>query len=155
MKPMRLLRAAFLAVALVMTSLAVSTPALADHNPSPIDWTILDTYYDQWGRDMPLRIGQEDLSTVEGVKVKDGFGKLHIEQGHDAGVPPYEDIQDTIASRDYCRDGYLDIDDHYKYRCFNPQTTLFVVYSPDVDPRSGDDIPVGIITAFYTGIPNF
>jgi hypothetical protein len=138
-------RAAAGILCLLAAFLGVLAPATSAHaapdNPNPIDWRVYRSYLGAAMNDVPLRYGQADFVADNG-EVIDGFGKLHIEQH--GPVPPDFDIQETIGNAENCVPG-----PDARVRCFNDETLLFVVYSPVVDPRSGDGRPFGIITAFY------
>ncbi|MGA4688588.1 hypothetical protein, partial [Micromonospora sp. AB353] len=53
-------------------------------------------------------------------------------------------MAETIASPEYCTAGPDE-----RIRCFNEETLLFVVYSPNRDTRAPDGRTFGIITAYY------
>ncbi|MEW2145315.1 hypothetical protein AB0869_21140, partial [Micromonospora vinacea] len=133
-----LTRALVAIAALLVTIAGLATPAFASHNPNPIDWTVFQHYFGHWGNDVPLRIGQHDLGEVA------GFGKDHIMDKHNI-LPPAYDIQQTIADDKLCN-----ARDDQRIECYNDKTLLRVVYSPNLDTRSGDSLAFGIITAFYT-----
>ncbi|WP_405754558.1 hypothetical protein OG232_33225 [Streptomyces sp. NBC_01411] len=136
-----------LVAGLLGVGVAASTAYAATTNPNPINWKVEKLFYDQYGHDVPLRTGQEDYNEPSDPPPLDGFGRVHIEAsdgGHGA-VPPATDIQDTIGSPVNCMPGA-----DARVRCLNPETNLFVVYSPVLDPRSGDAYAFGIITAYYT-----
>lgn len=136
-----------LVAGLLGVGMASSTAYAATSNPNPINWTVEKLFYDQYGHDVPLRTGQEDYNDPSDPPPLDGFGRVHIEAsdgGHGA-VPPSTDIQDTIGNPANCVPGA-----DARVRCLNPETNLFVVYSPVLDPRSDDPYAFGIITAYYT-----
>ncbi|MDN5749971.1 MAG: hypothetical protein L0H64_15890 [Pseudonocardia sp.] len=71
-------------VAIVLVAIAsllgVATSASAQPE-QPIDWTVSATIFGRGGEDLPLRIGQRDSPLSE------GFGILHIQDGHGGFVP--------------------------------------------------------------------
>lgn len=111
-----------------------ASPALA--NPNPINWRVYQSFIGGYRNDVPLRYGQHDHGT------EDGFGKYHIEDGHQA-VPAHSDIQDAVSNLASCQRNR----EATRYVCDPGYIT--VVYSPVFDSRSHDGRPFGIITAFY------
>ncbi|MCD0445832.1 Ig-like domain-containing protein [Glycomyces sp. A-F 0318] len=107
-------------------------------NDNPIDWTQVEWFINYQGDGFPLRVGQHDDSA------SDGFGERHIIDGHGA-VPAYEDIQEAVADPTAC--WYTVLDE--RWRCYSGESLVFVVYTTQIDDRSGDSEPFGIITAYY------
>lgn len=114
-------------------------------NLNKIDWTVETVFFDQHGEDLPLRTGQHDFITSKGQRVN-GFGSRHIEDRHTV-VPPSFLIQETVQNPEFCSLPSAD----RRIRCLNTDVNppLMVVYTTSRDPRSGDDLPFGIITAFF------
>jgi hypothetical protein len=104
----------------------------------PIDWTQVHWFVNHQGDGFPLRVGQHDDGP------RDGFGERHIIDGHGA-VPDYEDIQEAVVEPGACWYTFLD----ERWRCHSAESLVFVAYSTQVDDRSGDGEPFGIITAYY------
>lgn len=141
-----------LAVALTVLALMLGVPAAASTpssepasstdvgalNSNPIDWTVTDWYVNYQGVGFPMRVGQHDDGG------DDGFGRDHIIDGH-GFVPPYEDILAAVSVASHCLYNPWD----QRWRCQDPESLLFVVYTLQIDERSGDDLPFGIITAYY------
>jgi hypothetical protein len=115
-----------------------SSAGVGTYNDNPIDWTVVDWFVNHQGAGFPLRVGQHDDGT------DDGFGERHIIDGH-GFVPPYEDILAAVSVPGHCQYNYWD----QRWRCQDPESLLFVVYTLQIDDRSGDDLPFGIITAYY------
>jgi PKD domain-containing protein len=126
-------------LAALLTSLFVLlvTPGVGRANSKPIDWTVVENYFGPFGNDVPLRQGQHDDGPED-----PGFGRDHIIDAH-GFVPPFIDIQQTIAVPAYCTTTVN------RVVCDNPDIQLVVVFATQVDSRSGDGRPFGIITAFY------
>ncbi|WP_220211959.1 hypothetical protein [Streptomyces sp. WELS2] len=127
---------------------AAPSPAQAATNPHPIDWSVYSTHIGPDGEDVPLRVGQKDAGGI------DGFGKRHIESGHDGQISSWsnmkQDIDKTLdrgkcapsGSKSTCK-----LDSH-TFR--NPNASgMKVVFTERVDSRSKDHRPVGVITAYY------
>jgi hypothetical protein len=112
-------------------------------NTNPIDWTIVTPFRGALGDDLPLRVGQDDL-WLAGIPFA-GFGERHIVQAHGA-VPSAEVIDDVLQNGE----------------CVSPQFGRFictldeaeVVFVREIDPRSGDGLPLGIVSAYFKA-PNY
>ncbi|MFG3105114.1 hypothetical protein ACGFZL_31990 [Streptomyces sp. NPDC048182] len=136
--------AAFLAVG------GAASPSQAATNPNPIYWSVYTTFIGPGGEDVPLRKGQKDAGGV------DGFGKLHIESGHDGQISTWTDMKleidrtldsgkcSTASGKTTC--DLLSHTLHYSHA-----GGMVAVFTGRVDSRSHDGRPVGIITAYYYG----
>lgn len=96
------------------------------------------TFVGTFGDSIPLRVGQHDDTNRRFIV--DGFGIRHITDAHGA-VPPPDVIeralhQGTCVSRAPGR-----------FSCTDDEAT--VALATNVDSRSGDGLPFGIITAFF------
>ena len=129
----RILFAAFLVSIALATSTIYSTSALAAGNTNPVDWTVRGTFAQM---KIPLRVGQHD--SPDGP----GFGERHIVDGHGV-VPPYDVMGEVMDIANCTSVGSFT----NRFICKNDEVT--VIFTTNVDERSGDGRPLGIITAFF------
>lgn len=130
---------ALMAGALVASAVITAPPAHAQ-NPNAIDWTVRVSFPDLLGVQIPLRVGQNDLP--DGTP---GFGERHIIDAHGT-VPPPELIGEAVGG-----DCLTQPPEPSRILCETDEVT--VIYSIASDARSGDDLPFGIITAFFNAPP--
>lgn len=132
----------FTFMAVLLIGVAAGSPAAFAQpliNNNPIDWTIDTPFTGSLGDAIPLRVGQHDDNEDPRFTV-DGFGVRHIQDAHGA-VPPPEVIDDVLQH------GSCNSVIPGRFTCKTDEAT--VIFNTDVDPRSGDDIPFGIISAFF------
>lgn len=132
----RLAIGALLAIA---TTIGLATPAFAQQE-EPIDWTVSATIIGRDGEDLPLRIGQHDSPT------KDGFGILHIQDGHGGFVPDPGLIQHAADS---CASNPNPVAVTVCRIAGDGGRPFLVVWTERIDSRAPDGRPIGIITAYY------
>ena len=127
-----------LIVALVARpGVAVAEPAII--NTNPIDWSIVTPFRGALGDDIPLRVGQSDYKEIPGL-ILPGFGERHILAAH-GDVPSIELIDEVL------QDGECASKTFERFTCTLDEAE--VVFLRVVDPRSGDGLPVGIISAYF------
>ncbi len=138
--------ALFALMVVLFISVVIGSPAAFAQplvNDNPISWVIDTPFTGAKGDAIPLREGQHD-KTTDPRFVVDGFGVRHINDAHGA-VPPPEVIDDVL------RHGSCNSVIPGRFTCKTAEAT--VIFSTNVDPRSGDGIPFGIISAFFNA-PN-
>ncbi|WP_144387107.1 hypothetical protein [Streptomyces sp. SAJ15] len=136
------------ATAAIFTAGASALPAQAATNPNPISWSIYTTFIGPDGEDAPLREGQKDAGSI------DGFGKRHIESGHDGQISSWSNMKadiDSTLDRGKCETKGSKITCKLRSHTFRNihANAMKVVFTERVDSRSHDHRPVGIITAYY------
>lgn len=104
----------------------------------PIDWTVVDTFTSPDGAELPLRLGKGDYLAQQSGG---GFGVRHIKDGHAAGVPDHDLIQQTL---DACEPGDYVPGTNITCRFAGVR----VAYSDRIDYDTGGGQVVGIVTAF-------
>jgi hypothetical protein len=124
-------------VLVAQSSATAAEPAI--ENTNPIDWTIVTPFVGALGDDIPLRVGQADYTDIPGF-ILPGFGERHIIDGH-GEVPPI-DVIDEVLQDGTCASPKLG-----RFICTLDEAE--VVFVRDVDARSDDDLPVGIISAYF------
>jgi hypothetical protein len=126
---------------LILMSAPVAAVAAerAEVNRNPTDWTIVTTFVGALGDDIPLRVGKADFRGVPGL-IFPGFGERHILEAHGA-VPPDEVIDDVLQN------GTCVSEVFERFRCRTDEAE--VAFVREVNPDSGDDLPVGIVSAFF------
>jgi hypothetical protein len=140
----KLAAAASVAVGLAVYAIFVPAAAYASTAPSidylainsnPVDWSIImSNFTTKQGQVVPFRMGQEDMPNGEA-----GFGYRHIEKVH--GFPPLPMIQEAL------HEGKCVSPTLGRWTCTSDEVEMG--YNMNVDPRSGDNLPVGIMTVYY------
>lgn len=84
-------------------------------------------------------MGKADFAEIPGL-VFPGFGERHIIDGH--GVVPSDEVIDDVLQNGSCSSKAPE-----RFVCTLDEAE--VVFLRDVDPRSGDGLPVGILSAYF------
>jgi hypothetical protein len=122
---------------LVAGTTILASPASADTNPNPINWTVYKTFVGPKGGDVPLRYGQHNLGSIN------GWGKRHIDDSHN---PDWGSFDSVI--RRTLEDGRCNTVDYTVSCTYGSAFMSRVVYNTRIDSRSGDGRRKGIITAY-------
>jgi len=137
----RRLFAVFALVVSLLIAVPAGTPVAFAQltNENPIDWTIDTPFIGSFGDSIPLRVGQYDDTNDPRFTVY-GFGVRHIQDAHGAVPPP--EVIDNVLQNGTCSSVIPE-----RFTCKTDEAT--VIFSRNVDIRSGDGLPFGIISAFF------